>query len=172
MKIKQLIGYAGYYYFAKHLPISNARIVGKVSKILRGFFAGMFMFVGKNVNIQKNAILARGIKIGNNSGVGQDCVIGKGTTIGEDVMMGPDVIIYTNSHSFSRTDIPMIQQGFTKHEPVHIGDDVWIGSRVTIMPGVTIGTGVIIGAGAVVTKDVPDYAIVGGVPAKIIKMRK
>ena len=53
-----------------------------------------------------------------------------------------------------------------------IGDDVWIGTRAIILPGVTIGNGVIIGAGAVVTKDVPDYAIVGGVPARVIRLRK
>ena len=56
-------------------------------------------------------------------------------------------------------------------EPVYIGDDVWIGARVIILPGRKIGEGVIIGAGAVVTKDVPDYAVVGGNPAKVIKFR-
>lgn len=55
---------------------------------------------------------------------------------------------------------------------VTIGNDVWIVMRSIIMPGVTIGNGAVIGAGAVVTKDVPDYAIVGGVPAKVIKFRK
>ena len=58
-----------------------------------------------------------------------------------------------------------------KIKPVIIGDDVWIGGRVIILPGVTIGNGAIVGAGAVVTRDVPEYAIVGGVPAKVIKMR-
>lgn len=56
--------------------------------------------------------------------------------------------------------------------PVTIGNDVWIGMRSIIMPGVNIGDGSVIGAGAVVTKDVPAYAIVGGVPAKVIKYRK
>ena len=54
---------------------------------------------------------------------------------------------------------------------MHIGDDVWIGTNVIILPGVNIGSHCIIGAGAVVTKDVPDYAVVGGVPAKVIRYR-
>ena len=65
----------------------------------------------------------------------------------------------------------MGQQG-SRIPKVSIGNDVWIGMRVIIMPGVKVGNGVVIGAGAVVTKDVPDYAIVGGVPAMIIKFRK
>ena len=65
----------------------------------------------------------------------------------------------------------MGRQGTVVKE-VSIGDDVWIGMRSIIMPGVRIGNGVVIGAGAVVTKNVPDFAIVGGVPARIIRYRK
>nr|WP_141412120.1 DapH/DapD/GlmU-related protein [Alistipes communis] len=53
-----------------------------------------------------------------------------------------------------------------------IGDDVWIGTRVIILPGVKIGSGAVIAAGAVVSRNVPDFAIVGGIPARVIKMRK
>ena len=65
----------------------------------------------------------------------------------------------------------MREQGFYPEEPVIIGDDVWIGGRVIILPGVTIGSHSIIAAGAVVTKDVPEWAIVGGTPAKVLKFR-
>ena len=74
-------------------------------------------------------------------------------------------------HAFDCTGIPMMQQGFDTERPVTIDDDVWIGDRVLILAGVHVGKGAIIGAGAVVTKDVPPYAIVGGNPAHIIRMR-
>lgn len=97
-------------------------------------------------------------------------MLGK-VTIGDGVMIGPECFIYTLNHNISRTDIPMFKQGFAEPKPVTIADDVWIGSRVTILPGVHIGTGAVIGAGAVVSKSVPDYAVVVGNPAKIVKYR-
>lgn len=141
---------------------------------MRGLTAGALLKShGRNINIHHGAFIGSGrqIELGDNSGIGIDCIVTR-AVIGKDVMMGPQVIIVGQNHSFARTDISMIQQGSTPCEPVTIGDDVWIGYRAIIMPGIKIGRGVIIGAGAVVTKDVPDWAIVGGVPAKILKMRK
>ena len=74
-------------------------------------------------------------------------------------------------HKFDDCSIVMRKQGFQETKPVFIGNDVWIGGRVTILPGVHIGNHSIIGAGSVVTKDVPDNVIVGGAPAKVIKLR-
>ena len=133
----------------------------------------LFDHCGKNVNIEQGARFATGfrIRIGSGSGLGVNASVHGPLRIGENVMMGPDVTILSQTHIIDRVDIPMGQQGMREAEVV-IGNDVWIGMRVVIMPGVKVGNGVVIGAGAVVTKDIPDYAIVGGVPAKIIKFRK
>ena len=100
------------------------------------------------------------------SGLGLNCSVHGPLSIGDNIMIGPGVVILTHTHNIDRIDIPMGQQG-SRIAKVSIGNDVWIGMRVIIMPGVKVGNGVVIGAGAVVTKDVPDYAIVGGVPAMI-----
>lgn len=126
----------------------------------------------ENVNIEKNAEFAYSVELGDNSGLGINCRISGKTLIGNNVMMGPNVCIFTTNHAFDRTDIPMNEQGMSVQRPVVIEDDVWIGANVIILPGVTISKGSIVGAGAVVTKNVPEYAIVGGNPATVIKYRK
>ena len=135
---------------------------------------GLFQDCGKNINLEQKANFGTGenISIGDNSGLGLRSYVRGPLTIGKNVMMGPEVIILTNSHRFDSLEKPMIQQGSLPLKKVTISDDVWIGTRAIILPGVTIGKGVIVGAGAVVTKDVPDYAIVAGNPAKIIRSRK
>lgn len=93
-----------------------------------------------------------------------------GITVGDYVMIGPKCLFASVHHSFSDAQIPMIFQPVAMHEIV-IEDDVWIGANVTILGGVRVGRGAVVAAGAVVNKDVPPYAIVGGVPAKLIKYR-
>ncbi len=125
---------------------------------------------GENVNFEKGANFGLDVSIGNDSGLGINCVVEK-AKIGDNVMMGMDVIIMSGSHKFDNCSVPMIMQGNKIEKEVIVEDDVWIGHRVIIMPGVKIRKGAIIGAGAVVTRDVPQYAIVGGVPARVIKYR-
>ncbi|MCA9936785.1 MAG: hypothetical protein KC415_22775 [Anaerolineales bacterium] len=77
----------------------------------------------------------------------------------------------TRKHGFADVQRPISEQGYT-NAPIVIEDDVWIGFQAVILPGVTVGKGSIIGAGAVVTKDVPPYSIMGGVPARLIRQRE
>ena len=164
-----------YYGFAKYLPTNESKLIGKLSRTLREAIAkGIFKSSGHTFNINKGAYFGTGknLSIGSNSSIGRDCQIANDVTIGNDVMMAPEVLIFSVSHETSKTDIPMRQQGNKAPNPVTIGNDVWIGQRAIILPGVTIGDGAIIASGAVVTKDIPEYAVAGGNPAKVIKSRK
>lgn len=100
--------------------------------------------------------------------IGNYCSIAYGVTI---VASGEHNYSAVANYPFSaRFEGDEITDTFTKG-PVRIGNDVWIGARATILSGVTVGDGAVIAAGAVVTKHVPPYAIVGGVPARVIKHR-
>lgn len=86
--------------------------------------------------------------------------------IGNHVMIGPNTLITTVGHPLS----PSKRRGYmAQAAPVNIGNDVWIGGNVTILPGITIGNNVVVAAGAVVTRDVPDNTLVGGIPARKLK---
>lgn len=90
---------------------------------------------------------------------------------GKYVMIAPDVTIAGADHIFDEVGVPMYFAGRPELPETVIGDDVWIGARVCIIAGVRIGRGAILAMGSVVTKDVPPYAIVGGVPAEVIRYR-
>jgi len=106
--------------------------------------------------------------------IGEDTIVGEGAVldgrarliIGSHVDIASEVMIYNSQHDIENENFTAVDK------PVVIEDYVFIGPRAIILPGVTIGKGAIVAAGAVVTKDVPPYAIVGGVPAKIIGERK
>lgn len=171
-KMKRKIGAFVYYFFAKNLPPSWSGLnVGQ--QAIRAWCGRMMLdSCGKKVNIEKNALFSSRVSLGDYSGIGINANIQGTCKIGSYVMMGPNVTVITRNHRFEDTQQPMMLQGFEEERPVEIGDDVWIGDGVTILPGVHVGKGSIIAAGAVVTRDVPEYAVVGGVPAKVIKMRK
>ncbi len=170
--VKKIAGIVLFRAAARYLPASYRKLAGGFSKRFRAFCTRLMLDeCGSNVNIEKGADFALNIKIGNNSGIGKDSIVGAYTQIGDNVMMGEACFIYTRNHKTDRLDIPMCSQGFDEYKPVIISDDVWIGARVTILPGAKIGKGAIIGAGAVVTGEIPDYAVAGGVPARVIKYR-
>lgn len=126
--------------------------------------------LGKNSKIHMGArfYLPSGIEIGEDSILGDHIFLdGRASLkIGNHVDIASEVMIYNSEHDLeSETFKP-------REEPVEIGDYVFVGPRVIILPGVKVGKGAVIAAGAVVIKDVPDFAIVGGVPAKVIGERK
>ena len=138
---------------------------------------------GDNVTVGRFALIrpsghygreiGEGLVVGDHSNIGPYCYIGCSgfIEIGDNVLMGPRVTMSAENHNFTHTDIPMKEQGVTRNSIV-IEDDCWIGSNAVIVAGVRVGQGSIIAAGAVVTKDVPQYAIVTGVPAKVQSWRK
>ena len=87
-----------------------------------------------------------------------------GITIDEGALIGHNVVLATINH-----DLDPAKRQSMSYAPIHIGKNVWIGANATVLAGVTIGDGAVVAAGAVVTKDVEPNAIVGGIPAKIIK---
>ncbi|MDO4908465.1 MAG: sugar O-acetyltransferase [Corynebacterium sp.] len=110
---------------------------------------------GANIHLGKNVFINSGCKFQDTGGI----------YIGDGCAIGHNVAIATLNHDFDPA-----QRGTLHPATVRLGRNVWVGSNATILPGVTVGDGAIIAAGAVVTKDVPPMAIVGGVPAKVIKM--
>jgi maltose O-acetyltransferase len=174
--IRRGFWYFFYYAFAQHLPVSyRFQPFGRFGKKCRAM-AGKRLFrkCGEHVNIEKGANFYTGweIEVGDYSSLGVNCMIPYDLKVGRDVMMGPFVVIVGDNHGFDDTDRPMRLQAMKNYPPVRIEDDVWIGARAIILPGLKIGKGAVIAAGAVVTKDVPEYAICGGNPARIIKYRK
>lgn len=119
--------------------------------------------IRRNVDIRS----PQRISIGSYCNVNKHCILdGRGSlTIGNNVDIALDVHIWTEQHDYNNPEFRAITA------PVYIRDYVWIASRATILPGVTVGKGAVIACGAVVTKDVPEYSIVAGVPAKVIGKR-
>jgi maltose O-acetyltransferase len=144
---------------------------------VRYWFAGRLAAeCGKRVNLEHGAAVSfgAGVRIGDCSGLGVDCMVEGPVTMGKNVNMAPEVVILRqNRHGYARTDISMREQEDEPPRPLFICDDVWIGRRAMILPGCRrIGRGAIVGAGAVVTKDVPEYTIVAGNPAREVKKRQ
>jgi len=136
----------------------------------------LFASCGDRLVVENKAYFGNGkdFSVGTEAALGSNFKsMNRTVLIGNNLMMAEDVLFLGGGHKYDRMDIPMGHQATEPKTPLVIGDDVWIGARTMILPGCRhIGTGVIVGAGAVVTKDIPDYAIVGGNPARVLKYRK
>ena len=147
------------------------RIIGFIPShhIRRFLYRVSGVSIGKGSAIHMGAVFydPKNIKIGKDSIIGERVVLdGRDMlTIGDHVDIASEVMIYNSEHNVQSTDFHAITAS------VIVEDYVFIGPRAIILPGVRIKKGAVVGAGAVVTKDVEEFTIVGGVPAKLIKER-
>jgi acetyltransferase-like isoleucine patch superfamily enzyme len=140
--------------------------------------------IGTHSHILNNCIINNS-NIGNYTYIGNNSII-QNTTIGNYCSISYNIICGLGSHPLNlfstsplfyrkkntfKLEVVEKDYNFQEYRPIIIGNDVWIGARAIIMDGIHIGNGAVIAAGAIVTKDIPDYAIVGGVPAKVLKYR-
>lgn len=125
------------------------------------------ILMGQHVQMAGIRESGKKVHIGQGTVINQGCFLYTtgGLILGDNVSISAGVWLITGSHDMDDPQFPSF------YKPIIIGDHVWIGVRVTILGGVTIGEGAVIMAGAVVTHDVPPFAMVGGVPARIIKQR-
>lgn len=131
-----------------------SRIIGKPVPDGFALFLPFYTDFGKNITLEKDVFINSGCHFQDQGGI----------TIGAGSLIGHNVVLATLNHD---TD-PKYRKDLHP-APIKIGKDVWIGANATVCPGVTIGDGAVVAAGAVVTKDVPANAVVGGVPAKLIR---
>jgi acetyltransferase-like isoleucine patch superfamily enzyme len=137
---------------------------------------------GSNVTIQRDSILictgvirdlGVGISIGDNVGLNSRLYFGGqgGIEIGNNVIVGPDVKIFSENHKYKKTEVLIKDQGESRLG-VKIGNDCWIGAGAIILDGVNLADGCVVAAGSVVTKSFEAFSVIGGIPAKKIKIRK
>lgn len=174
-KLSQLLALILYKTILTWLPGSYSPFGGKYMLRLRYLCCkNIFLECGKNVNIERRAKFGSGfrLKIGDNSSIGINCYVPGDIVIGKDVMMGPNCYFLSANHAFDRTDIPIRLQGGSGARKAIIEDDVWIGREVLFTPGRTVKKGSIVAARCVLSKDFPEYSIIGGNPARLIRSRK
>ena len=144
----------GSYHEPEELRALFSKLIGKPVDESFGLFPPFHTDCGKNIHIGKNVFINMGCKFQDQGGI----------FIDDGVLIGHNVVLATLNHAMSP------ENRSTMHPaPIHIGKNVWIGSNATVLPGVSIGDGAIVAAGAVVTKDVPENTIVGGVPAQVMR---
>ena len=151
--------------FIHHLSDVASNQIGKGTRVWQFVVILKGAKIGQNCNICAHTLIEGDVIIGNNVTVKSGVYIWDGTRIEDNVFLGPNATL-TNDLMPRSKQYPDSFSGIT------LKKDSSIGANATLLPGVTIGEGAMVGAGAVVTKDIPDYAIVVGNPAKIIRYIK
>ena len=136
------------------------------------------------ISVGDRCMFGRGTRLSSKQGkitIGSDCGFGAGITIhsalegevsiGNKCIFAGHAYIGGGQYNMDRTDIPIVDQGHRSGLKLVMGDNCWVGANASIVNGVTLGRDAVVAAGAVVTKDVPDFAVVAGVPARVIRMR-
>lgn len=157
----------------KKIYIKMLQLRGKVETFI---WSKRFAKMGTKVTIYPGSIFAdaKDIHIGHHVFINSGAHFytgGSTITIGDYVLIGPNCSMIAANRDYTDWTKPIYFNRSYIKKPIIIGDDVWIGENVTITAGVTVGRGAVIATGAVVTKDVLPYAIVGGIPAQVIKYR-
>jgi len=128
--------------------------------------------VGMLDNCYFDAAGSGNIRVGSRVGINRNVIVDAAESgeiiIGDDVLIGPNVVIRASNHEYKIKDIPINKQGHSGGSII-IEDDVWLGANSVVLSGVRIGKGAVVAASAVVTKDVPSYALVVGIPAEVKK---
>lgn len=150
-------------------------IISHFPKYYMGICRKKFGAFGDNSELRPGAyaIDCSGIRIGDHVVMRPGCMLyghkNYPLIIGDNVLIGPSVFIYSANHRYNNITQLISKQGHVIEKSIEIKDGAWIGGNTTILPGVVIGKHAVIGAGSVVTKDVPDYTVFAGSPAKFIK---
>lgn len=144
----------GSYHTPEEVRALFSRLTGRPVDESFGLFPPFYTDCGKNIHVGRNVFINMGCKFQDQGGI----------FIGDGALIGHNVVLATLNHAMApehRADM--------LPAPIRIGNNVWIGANATVLPGVTIGDGAIVAAGAVVTRDVAENTIVGGVPARVMK---
>ena len=144
----------GSYHEPGEVRMLVSKLTGNLVDESFGMFPPFYTDCGKNITIGKGVFINSGCRFQDQGGI----------IIGDDVLIGHNVVLATLNHGYEPDQRKDIYPA-----PITIGKNVWIGANATVLPGVAIGDNAIIAAGAVVTKNVPENTVVGGVPAKVIK---
>lgn len=160
---------------ASSLSVQDDVYIGRSCRVISEGPQASISIGPRTVILEHSFILSQGgwIKIGADCSVNHFCVLygGGGLSIGDGVRIASHTVIIPQNHVFANPNIPIHQQPLSGRG-VRIEDDVWIGAHCTILDGVTIGKGSVIGAGSVVTRNIPEYSVAVGAPARSIRSRK